>query len=120
MIFLRYPEGVKGFLFMRLSNNVLFMMATATFDEAFFPKCPDAKHPCGPTQAGEQPDPSNDDGNVPNEGDDNDDIFRLLTPPNHTSKRDNGPDLEDGQYEEEPADLDLLNPPAEILEDQPH
>ena len=40
MIFLGYLEGVKGYLFMWLSNNVLFKGATAIFDEEMMPKCP--------------------------------------------------------------------------------
>jgi hypothetical protein len=40
MIFLGHRDGVKGFLFMRLPNNVLFTGATALFDEKLFPKCP--------------------------------------------------------------------------------
>ena len=40
MIFLGYPEGVKGYLFMRLPNNVLFKGSTAIFDEEMMPKCP--------------------------------------------------------------------------------
>jgi len=40
MVFLGFPAGTKGFLFMRLHNNSLFTGATATFDEAMFPKCP--------------------------------------------------------------------------------
>ena len=40
MIFLDYPEGVKGYLFMRLPNNVLFKGATAIFDKEMMPKCP--------------------------------------------------------------------------------
>jgi len=39
MISLRYKEGVKGFLFMHTTNNVLFTGATALFDEKLFPKC---------------------------------------------------------------------------------
>ena len=40
MIFLGYLEGVKGYLFMQLPNNVLFKGATAIFDEEMMPKCP--------------------------------------------------------------------------------
>ena len=93
---------------MRAPNNVLCMAATAMFDETYFPKCPDGKHPCGPTQTGEEPDPSN-----------NDDIFHPPTPPNHTSINGDGPDLENDEYAEEPADLELPNPPPEIMEEQP-
>jgi len=39
MIFLGYPDGVKGYLFMRLHNNSLFTAATALFDERLMPKC---------------------------------------------------------------------------------
>jgi hypothetical protein len=39
MIFLGYPDGVKGYLFMRLPNNSLFKGTTAIFDEEMMPKC---------------------------------------------------------------------------------
>ena len=39
MIFLGYPEGMKGYLFMWLPNNVLFKGTTAIFDEEMMPKC---------------------------------------------------------------------------------
>jgi hypothetical protein len=39
MIFLGYLDGVKGYLFMRLPNNVLFKGTTAIFDEEMMPKC---------------------------------------------------------------------------------
>jgi len=39
MIFLGYPQGVKGYLFMRLPNNILFTGTTAIFDEDMMPKC---------------------------------------------------------------------------------
>jgi hypothetical protein len=39
MIFLGYLDGVKGYLFMRLPNNILFKGTTAIFDEAMMPKC---------------------------------------------------------------------------------
>jgi len=54
MIFLGYPDDVKGYVFMRLHNNSLFTAATVLFDEAMFPKCPDLK--CrGFTPVGEIP-----------------------------------------------------------------
>ena len=37
-----HPGG-KGWIFMRSPNNVIFSAAQATFDEAFFPKCPAGK-----------------------------------------------------------------------------
>src|SRR5260221_4537161 len=39
MIFLGYPDSVKGYLFMWLPNNVLFKGTTAVFDEEMMPKC---------------------------------------------------------------------------------
>ena len=45
MTFLGYPQGTKGYLFMRGPNNVLFMAVQALFDEALFPKYPDMCHP---------------------------------------------------------------------------
>ena len=40
MTFLGYPQGTKGYLFMRGPNNVLFTAVQALFDETLFPKCP--------------------------------------------------------------------------------
>ena len=45
MTFLGYPQGTKGYLFMRGPNNVLFMAVQALFDETSFLKCPDMHHP---------------------------------------------------------------------------
>jgi len=70
MIFLGYKDGVKGFLFMRLPNNVLFTGATALFDEKLFPKCPDGKVR-GFIPVGEIP--SEDPNEVPISLDDDDD-----------------------------------------------
>src|SRR5260221_7297556 len=39
MIFLGYPDSVKGYLFMWLPNNVLFKGTTTVFDEEMMPKC---------------------------------------------------------------------------------
>ena len=41
MTFLGYPQGTKGYLFMRGPNNVLFTAVQALFNETLFPKCPD-------------------------------------------------------------------------------
>ena len=46
MIFLGYQDGMKGYKFMRLHNNAIFMGTTAVFDEALFPKC--EKNPRAP------------------------------------------------------------------------
>ena len=45
MTFLGYPQDIKGYLFMRGPNNVLFTAVQALFDETLFPKCPDMRHP---------------------------------------------------------------------------
>ena len=45
MTFLGYPQGTKGYLFMRGPNNVLFMAVQALFNETLFPKCPDMHCP---------------------------------------------------------------------------
>ena len=45
MPFLGYPQGTKGYLFMREPNNVLFTAVQALFNETLFPKCPDMCHP---------------------------------------------------------------------------
>ena len=36
MTFLGYPQGTKGYLFMRGPNNVLFTAVQALFDETLF------------------------------------------------------------------------------------
>ena len=85
MVYLGQPNGVKGYLFMRLHNNMLFTAATALFDEQMFPKCPEGKKG-GHTELGEEQ-PNNDsnghnngDNNIPPE-DDDDDLF-----PSHPSQ----------------------------------
>ena len=45
MTFLDYPQDIKGYLFMRGPNNVLFTAVQALFDETLFPKCPDMRCP---------------------------------------------------------------------------
>ena len=41
MTFIGFQEGMKGYLFMRTSNNSIFKSATALFNETLFPRCPD-------------------------------------------------------------------------------
>ena len=41
MTFIGYPQGTKGWMFMRGPNNVIFTAAQALFDETLFLKCPD-------------------------------------------------------------------------------
>ena len=43
--FLGYPQGTKGYLFMRGPNNVLFTAVQALFDETLFLKCLDMHCP---------------------------------------------------------------------------
>ncbi|KIY53102.1 hypothetical protein FISHEDRAFT_8118, partial [Fistulina hepatica ATCC 64428] len=43
MIYLGVPEGTKGYLFMRLPNNILYTGSHTLFDEKVFPKCSDQK-----------------------------------------------------------------------------
>ncbi|KIY53644.1 hypothetical protein FISHEDRAFT_11869, partial [Fistulina hepatica ATCC 64428] len=43
MIYLGVPEGMKGYLFMRLPDNILYTGSHALFDEKVFPKCSDQK-----------------------------------------------------------------------------
>jgi hypothetical protein len=38
MIFLGYPKGVKGYLFMRVLDNTTYIGTKAVFDERLFPK----------------------------------------------------------------------------------
>ena len=45
MTFLGYPQGTKGYLFMRGPNNVLFTAVQALFNETLFLKCLDMCHP---------------------------------------------------------------------------
>jgi hypothetical protein len=41
MTFIEYPQGVKGYLFMRSLNNVLFTAVQALFYETLYLKCPE-------------------------------------------------------------------------------
>ena len=41
MTFIGYSDGLKGYLFMRSPNNVVFTAVKALFDETMFPKCPE-------------------------------------------------------------------------------
>jgi hypothetical protein len=43
MIFIGFTDGMKGYKFMRLPNNVIFHGSTAVFDETMFPKCDKAR-----------------------------------------------------------------------------
>jgi hypothetical protein len=94
MVFLGYPDGVKGYLFMRLHNNSLFTGATALFDESLFPKCPLARTDLqrrGFIPVGNDPieDPSNEvNDNIPMEaGDDNLDLSDSDIPSSSLPKR---------------------------------
>jgi hypothetical protein len=94
MIFLGFKPGIKGFRFMRMPNNVVFMGATAIFDETLFPKCekpfipdvtdiPEALPELHLEQAPSE-DPKSD-SDIPS--DDNNDLLPPVEPrisPNHT------------------------------------
>jgi hypothetical protein len=68
MTFTGYPQAVKGYLFMRSPNNVLFTAVQALFDETLYPKCPDMRHP-GYTPAPDQPDGEQGEYNIPPDDD---------------------------------------------------
>ena len=52
LVYLEHTDGIKGCLFMCLSNNTLYTSATALFDETLFPKC-DKSKPKGMTHLNE-------------------------------------------------------------------
>ena len=45
MMFIGYPAGTKGYLFMRSLNNVLYTAVQALFDETLYLKCLDMRRP---------------------------------------------------------------------------
>ena len=49
--FIGLADGVKGYIFMRSPNNVIFTAAQALFNETLYPKCPDM-HQLGYTPVG--------------------------------------------------------------------
>ena len=81
MTFLGYPQGTKGYLFMRGPNNVLFMAVQALFNETLFLKCPDM---CCPRYTPVAPVSAQGEYNIPLEdnenGDDGDDGGALFAP----------------------------------------
>jgi Reverse transcriptase (RNA-dependent DNA polymerase) len=64
MTFIGYPQGIKGYLFMRSPNNVLFTVVQALFDKTLYLKCPDMHCP-GYTPAPDQPDGEQGEYNIP-------------------------------------------------------
>ena len=85
MTFIGYSDGVKGYLFMRSLNNVVFTAVKALFDETMFPKCPEMQQR-GFTPIGDQPSndsniPPEDDGHNNSDADDND-LFPSPAPEN--------------------------------------
>jgi hypothetical protein len=44
MAFIGYQNGIKGFKFMRLHNNSIFLGGKAQFDEKMFPLCKNKEH----------------------------------------------------------------------------
>jgi hypothetical protein len=113
MVFLGYPDGVKGYLFMRLHNNSLFTGATALFDEGVYPKCPKMRNDQrrGFVPVGDTPieDPI-EDINIPTEAgiDDLDDDD--LSGPSLPKKR-SDPDRDNDLTGNDDADLDPPDAP---------
>ena len=70
MTFIGYPQGVKGYLFMRSLDNVLFTAVQALFDETLFLKCPDMRR-LEYTPAPDQPDGKQSEYNIPPVDDEN-------------------------------------------------
>jgi transposase InsO family protein len=93
MIFLGYVDGVKGYLFMRLPNNVLFFGTTAIFDEEMMPKCSKVVKrrftPIGDKVPSKEVTP------VPTEADDDGDDFLPHRRSPSPVKRDNAADDDD-------------------------
>ena len=81
MIFIGFADGVKGYLFMRNPNNIVFTAVKALFDKNMFPKCPEMKRR-GSTPIGDEPD-NFDDCNIPleDDGHNNSDVDNDLFPP---------------------------------------
>jgi hypothetical protein len=71
MTFIGYPQGVKGYLFMRSPNNVLFTAVQALFDETLYPKCLDMHRP-GYTPDPDQPVGDQGEHNIPPDDDEYD------------------------------------------------
>ena len=84
MTFLCYPQGTKGYLFMRGPNNVLFTAIQALFDETLFLKCLDM---CCPGYTPVAPVNAQGEYNIPLEdnenGDDGGAPFRPAPPGRH-------------------------------------
>jgi hypothetical protein len=68
MTFIGYPQGTKGYFFMRSLNNVLFTAVQALFDETLYPKCPDMHRP-GYTPAPDPPVGEQGEYNIPLDND---------------------------------------------------
>ena len=71
MTFIGYPQGVKGYLFMRSLNNMLFTAVQALFDETLYPKCPDMHRP-GYTPDPDRPVSDQGEYNIPPDDDESD------------------------------------------------
>jgi len=113
MIFLGYPDGVKGYLFMRLPFNTLFKGTTAVFDKGMMPKCSKVVRRRFTPVSDKLP--SKEDPLIPPEADDEDDF-----PPHHRSplpdQRDNASDNDDSpthSLPHTPPRQQVRLPPAE-------
>jgi hypothetical protein len=72
MTFIGLVEGIKGYIFMRSPNNIVFTAIQALFDETLFPKCPNM-HCLGYVPVGLTPDDLQDEHNGPPDNENGDD-----------------------------------------------
>ena len=72
MTFIGYPQGTKGYLFMRGLNNMLFTAVQALFNETLYPKCLDMHCPAY-TPAPDPPVGKQGEYNIPPDDDENND-----------------------------------------------
>ena len=96
MVFLGFQDGVKGYLFMRLPNNVLFRGVTAIFDEDMMPKCPTLVKRRFTPIGGKIPTKGNKSPPIPREVEDDDDPPRHQRSPS-PSKRDSAENHDDDE-----------------------
>ena len=122
MMFIGFADGIKGYLFMRNPNNVVFTAVKALFDKKMFPKCPEMEQQ-GYTPIGDGPD--TDDFNIPleddghNNSDADDDFFSpapekrcaSLPPPPPPGDAPNAPEdsSDDDDWIEKAKEKDILS-----------
>ena len=114
MIYLGIKDSIKGYLFMRMPNNILFIGTTAIFIKDQFPRCPlnkiHGQQPCDDTEHHEN-------RSIPDEDDDEDEPFPRHPP--SSTQRDPPPNDDDhGDDPAEPAE-DPMDPPLPPSGNQP-